>query len=47
MIASGGVSSLSDLEKLKALPIEGVIIGKALYERRFDLASALQVLDQV
>lgn len=32
LIASGGVSCLEDLEALKALGCEGVIIGKALYE---------------
>jgi phosphoribosylformimino-5-aminoimidazole carboxamide ribotide isomerase len=32
LIASGGVSSVSDLYKLKELGCEGVIIGKAIYE---------------
>ncbi len=32
LIASGGVSSIEDIPKLKALGCEGVIIGKALYE---------------
>lgn len=32
LIASGGVSSLEDLHSLKMLGLEGVIIGKALYE---------------
>lgn len=32
LIASGGVTTLDDLEKLKALGCEGAIIGKALYE---------------
>jgi phosphoribosylformimino-5-aminoimidazole carboxamide ribotide isomerase len=41
VIASGGVSSLADLEALRALELdnlEGVIAGKALYERRFTVA---------
>jgi len=45
IIASGGISSLLDLKKLKALEkkgISGVIIGKALYEGRFTLAEALK-----
>jgi phosphoribosylformimino-5-aminoimidazole carboxamide ribotide isomerase len=45
IIASGGVSKLSDLDKLKSLGkdgLSGVIIGKALYEGRFTLAKALQ-----
>jgi phosphoribosylformimino-5-aminoimidazole carboxamide ribotide isomerase len=44
VIASGGVSVLKDLEDLKRLPapgVEGVIVGKALYEGRFTLAEAL------
>jgi phosphoribosylformimino-5-aminoimidazole carboxamide ribotide isomerase len=31
-IASGGVSSASDIEKLNAIGMHGVIIGKAIYE---------------
>ena len=46
VIASGGVSSLEDLESLAAgLPeLEGVIVGKALYEGRFTVKEALAVL---
>ncbi len=47
VIASGGVSSLADLEALKATRcpgIEGVISGRALYDGRLDPASALKVL---
>jgi len=32
LIASGGVSSIEDIPKLKEIGCEGVIIGKALYE---------------
>lgn len=44
--ASGGVSSLSDLENLRAANeplVDSVIVGKALYERSFTLEEALQV----
>ncbi|MDR5703195.1 MAG: HisA/HisF-related TIM barrel protein, partial [Armatimonadota bacterium] len=44
VIASGGVSSMSDLEQLAQLApkgLEGVIIGRALYEGRIDLAGAI------
>lgn len=44
VIASGGVSSLDDLRQLKNLEacgVEGVIVGKALYEDKFTLAEAL------
>ncbi len=43
--ASGGVSSIDDLLKLKAVSesgVDSVIIGKALYERRFTLRAALE-----
>ena len=39
--ASGGVGSLADLRELHAVGIPGVIIGKALYEKKFTLAEAL------
>lgn len=45
IIASGGISSLDDLHKLKILEKDGligVIIGKALYEGRFTLAQTLK-----
>jgi len=44
VIASGGVSSLSDLERLAPLAprgLEGVIVGRALYEGRIRLADAM------
>jgi len=44
VIYSGGIGSLADLEPLAALPIEGVIVGKALYEGRFTVAEALEIL---
>jgi len=44
VIYSGGIGSLADLEPLAALPIEGVIVGKALYEGRFTVAEAQAVL---
>ena len=37
LIASGGVAEIKDLEDLKAIGCEGVIIGKALYENRISL----------
>jgi len=40
VIASGGVSSLDDLERLASLPIAGCIVGRALYDRRFRLDEA-------
>ncbi len=37
LIASGGVTSMEDLLRLKETGCEGAIIGKALYEGRIDL----------
>ncbi len=34
LIASGGITSVEDLEKVKSIGCEGAIIGKALYENR-------------
>jgi phosphoribosylformimino-5-aminoimidazole carboxamide ribotide isomerase len=53
VIASGGVGSLDDLAALKAMTlkaasggtIEGVIVGRALYDGRVDAAAALALLD--
>ncbi len=41
VIASGGVGVLADLEKLAALPLEGAIVGKALYEGNFTVEEAI------
>lgn len=38
--ASGGVGSLEDLARLAELPVEAVIVGRALYEGRFRLVEA-------
>jgi len=35
--ASGGVTSLDDLKALKSIPVDGAIIGKALYEQKITL----------
>ena len=46
--ASGGVSSIDDLLKLKAVGetgVDSVIVGKALYERRFTLREALEAIE--
>ena len=38
LIASGGVATLADVEKLAAMNIFGVIIGKAIYEKTIALS---------
>lgn len=48
IIASGGISSLNDIRKLKKYEREGVVgavIGKALYENRIDLAEAIEIAE--
>ena len=46
VIASGGVSQLSDIQSLRELTeigVEGAIIGKALYAQNFTIGQALEV----
>lgn len=42
VVASGGVSSISDIDELAKLSIHGVIIGKALYDGKINLTEAIQ-----
>ncbi|HEY9006721.1 MAG TPA: 1-(5-phosphoribosyl)-5-[(5-phosphoribosylamino)methylideneamino]imidazole-4-carboxamide isomerase [Ohtaekwangia sp.] len=37
LVASGGVSNLEDLQELKRIGVDGVIVGKAIYEGRVRL----------
>ncbi|MBI3306245.1 MAG: 1-(5-phosphoribosyl)-5-[(5-phosphoribosylamino)methylideneamino]imidazole-4-carboxamide isomerase [Candidatus Omnitrophica bacterium] len=49
VILSGGVGSLSDIEQCKEITqknFEGVIIGKALYDKKFSLREVFQVIDR-
>jgi phosphoribosylformimino-5-aminoimidazole carboxamide ribotide isomerase len=43
IIASGGITTLDDLRRLRAMGCAGAILGRALYEGRLDLAAALGV----
>jgi len=44
LIASGGISSLEDIERLKRIKgVDGCIVGKALYEGKFSLEDALKI----
>jgi phosphoribosylformimino-5-aminoimidazole carboxamide ribotide isomerase len=43
IIASGGVSSLEDVERLAKLGIHGAIVGKAYYTGAIDLTRAIEV----
>lgn len=46
IIASGGVSSLKDLESVNQVNAHGVIIGKALYENRINLEEAITLFEK-
>ena len=50
VIASGGVSSVEDISKLSveiSNGIEGVVIGRALYDKKFTFADALKSIKMV
>ncbi len=43
LIASGGVSCLGDLINLKNINVSGVIVGKAIYDKKIDLEKAFNL----
>lgn len=45
LIISGGVGSIEDLKKLSKMAVDGVIVGRALYERKFTLKEALEAVE--
>jgi len=45
VIASGGVASLEDLVALAETGVEGVVVGTALYEKKFTLKEALEAVN--
>ncbi|MBS91928.1 MAG: 1-(5-phosphoribosyl)-5-[(5-phosphoribosylamino)methylideneamino]imidazole-4-carboxamide isomerase [Rickettsiales bacterium] len=48
VIASGGVSNLGDLEKLKKINsqnLDGVIVGRAIYEKKILVNEAIKILE--
>lgn len=44
IVASGGISSIEDLLAVRAIDCAGAIVGRALYERAFDLEQALSAI---
>ncbi len=44
IIAAGGIGGLKDLIALKNIGVEGVVVGKALYEGRFTLKEAIKTV---
>jgi phosphoribosylformimino-5-aminoimidazole carboxamide ribotide isomerase len=47
VIASGGVAVLEDLVELAGTGVEGVVVGTALYEKKFTLKEALEAVKNV
>jgi phosphoribosylformimino-5-aminoimidazole carboxamide ribotide isomerase len=47
IIASGGISGLTDLTMLASVGVEGAIVGTALYEGRFTFEQALEAVKNV
>ena len=43
IMASGGITTLDEIEKLRNMNIYGAILGKAIYENRISLSDALMV----
>lgn len=46
VIASGGVGTIEDLVKLAGTGVEGVVVGTALYEKKFSLEEALEAVKE-
>ena len=45
VVASGGVRSLADVDRVRQAGLAGIIIGRALYEGQIALADALAVTE--
>jgi phosphoribosylformimino-5-aminoimidazole carboxamide ribotide isomerase len=46
VVASGGVASLDDVRACRAAGLAGVIVGKAIYEGRLELADAIRIAEE-
>jgi phosphoribosylformimino-5-aminoimidazole carboxamide ribotide isomerase len=44
VVASGGVAELGDLVELDKTGVEGVVVGRAIYEKKFTVKEALEVV---
>lgn len=44
IIASGGITTINDLKRLKEIGVYGAILGKALYTGKLDFKKALEVI---
>lgn len=46
IVAAGGVTTTEDIIKLKKIGVYGAVVGKALYEKNFDLKEALRISEE-
>ena len=44
IIAAGGVTTIEDIKSLKRIGVYGAVVGKALYEKDFNLEEALRIV---
>jgi phosphoribosylformimino-5-aminoimidazole carboxamide ribotide isomerase len=47
VIASGGVTTVKDVEELVGTGVAGCIIGRALYEHKLSLADAIEAVEKL
>jgi len=47
LIGSGGIASLDDVRRLARLGVNGVVLGRALYEGAFSLPAALRAVEEL
>lgn len=47
IIASGGISSISDLKELLEVGVDGAVVGSALYKKSFKLRDAINSLNKL
>jgi phosphoribosylformimino-5-aminoimidazole carboxamide ribotide isomerase len=46
VVASGGVTTVSDIQDLATAGMAGAIVGRALYEQTIELSEAIRVAQQ-
>lgn len=47
IVASGGVTDMEDIRKLSNIGLEGIIIGRAIYDGRIDFPEALRICEEL
>jgi phosphoribosylformimino-5-aminoimidazole carboxamide ribotide isomerase len=46
VIAAGGVTTVDDVRRLKSAGLYGAVVGKAIYEKNFDITAALNAIGE-